>query len=113
MTVAVPIACPFPDVADHVEQAVAIGWELPYRGGLLISIGEQILPRELALPCVGHLLAAGSELFSPSVSCTIESTPRGKLPFHLGWQFFSYPFGICRSIFISDVNNWMLSPILN
>src|SRR5215471_19127563 len=58
---------PFPDVTDHVMKPPAIGRVGTDGGGSLIAIGEQVLPRELALPGVGHHRPAGRELIPPRV----------------------------------------------
>src|SRR6266508_3239971 len=34
----VPVAGPLPDVADHVDQAVAVWWEGAYRRGPLVAV---------------------------------------------------------------------------
>src|SRR5262249_26442992 len=44
----VPIGGPFPDVADHVVHAVAIGRECPHRRGTLVAVGREVLVRECA-----------------------------------------------------------------
>src|SRR5215475_15200735 len=49
----IPVACPFPNIADQVIEAVAIRWECSRRRGSLKTIGAKILPREFALPSVG------------------------------------------------------------
>src|SRR4051794_24305905 len=59
--VRVPVSGPFPDIADHVVNAVTVRRECRHGRGALKTIGVQILPRKLALPGVGLVLAAGRE----------------------------------------------------
>src|SRR5262249_46154406 len=56
-----PIGGPLPDVADHVVDAVAIGRERRHRRGALKTIFAAILVREIALPGISHMFAAGSK----------------------------------------------------
>src|SRR5207237_1391414 len=51
-----PIAVdrPLPDVADHVEQAVAVRGEGADRGGALPSVQAAVLVGKASLPVVGH-----------------------------------------------------------
>src|SRR5262245_56001407 len=43
----IPIGCPLPDVADHVQQAVVIGGKAAHGCGALKAIEDQVLPGEL------------------------------------------------------------------
>src|SRR5262245_35203681 len=54
----VPVGGPFPDIADHVEETVAVRRKGGDGRGPLVAIGCQILPREFALPGVGLVFAA-------------------------------------------------------
>src|SRR4051812_37660865 len=54
-----PVGGPLPDVARHVEQAVAVGREAAHGRGAGIAVELEVLPGELALPRVGPLLAVG------------------------------------------------------
>src|SRR3954452_14133230 len=45
---------PFPHVAGHVVEAEAVGWEGAGGRRPLKPVDQQVLPRELALPRVGH-----------------------------------------------------------
>ena len=60
-----PVGCPFPEIADHVEEAIAIWTETLYRRGALKIILCKILPRKLTLPCVSHVTAIGREFVAP------------------------------------------------
>src|SRR3954470_21401294 len=51
----VEVARPFPDVADHVVEAVAVGREGGDGGGALITVETRVLERKGTLPGVRHL----------------------------------------------------------
>src|SRR5215510_11051761 len=52
-----PVGGPFPHVADHVADAVAVRWKRGYRRGALVAVDREVLLRERALPSVGHVPA--------------------------------------------------------
>src|SRR5215469_15642658 len=108
MTRRIPVDRPFPDITNHVEQTVAIGRELPDWCGPLITVRRQVLPGKLALPSVGHMLAARSEFLAPGVGRAIQPSARGKLPLSLGRQFFANPLCIGFSILVGDMDHRML-----
>src|SRR5215469_18468208 len=58
---------PFPHVAGHVEQAVAVGPEPLDRGGPGEAVRGGVLMREPPVPGVGHDPAPGHELLAPGV----------------------------------------------
>src|SRR6266516_5431332 len=60
MMLLVPVRRPFPHIASHVIQPIAIGWEGTHGRRPLIAIGEQVLAGKLSLPGVGHHLATRS-----------------------------------------------------
>ena len=91
MTRHVPVGGPLPDVADHVQQAVAVRRERVDRRGARVAVALQVLPRELALPGVGHVLVARQELVSPRVGFFLEPAAGGKLPFGLARQRLALP----------------------
>src|SRR6266568_9661441 len=68
----VPVRRPFPDIADHVVQAVAVGREGFHRRGALVAILIEILEWKFALPGVGHMRTAGREFVAPCELGTIE-----------------------------------------
>src|SRR6266571_6920257 len=57
MMLLVPVRRPFPHIARHVIQTIAIGREGAHGRRPLKAIGEQVLPGKLSLPGVGHQLA--------------------------------------------------------
>src|SRR4051795_165875 len=91
MTIGIPIGRPFPDVADHVECAVAIGGKLADRSCAGIPVGHQILNREFALPVVGEHPPLWGELVAPGESLTFEAGARRKLPLRLSRDRFLGP----------------------
>src|SRR5262245_39008295 len=61
----IPVGGPFPDVADHVVDAVAVGRERRHRRGALVPVLTQVMERKFALPGIGHRSAARRELLAP------------------------------------------------
>ena len=104
----VPIGRPFPDIADHVVQAVAIRRKGRYGRGALVAIDVQILAWKLALPGVGHVLAAGRELIAPGELRAVEPAARGEFPLGLGRQILARPSGIGERIGKGDVHDGMI-----
>src|SRR5215469_865701 len=60
-----PVGGPFPDIADHVVEAVAVRRKRRHGRGALIAVLAEILDREVALPGVRHVLAAGHQRIAP------------------------------------------------
>src|SRR5262249_28966232 len=104
----VPVAGPFPDIADHVVQAIAIGRESCHRRGARKTILAAVLMREVALPDVGHVLATRRQLVAPGELRAIQARARGKFPFRLGWQVLAGPARISERIGIGAVHNRMM-----
>jgi len=46
----VPVIDPFPDIAGHVMESVAVGWELHGRAVAVEAVQDAVLPGEAALP---------------------------------------------------------------
>src|SRR6266851_4519927 len=91
MLLRIPVGRPFPDIPDHVVDAVAVRREGRDRRGALEAVGAQILVWEFALPGVGHVAAAWRELFAPGVFGVGQSTAGGELPFRFGWKILAGP----------------------
>src|ERR1700754_1451693 len=49
-----PILRPFPNIADHVVEAVAIGWKQADWRGALPTVAREIFVGKFALPDIGH-----------------------------------------------------------
>src|SRR4051794_18249821 len=58
----VPVGRPFPDIADHVVDAMAVRWEGGDRRGPLEAVAVRVLPRKLTLPGVRHVTAVRHQL---------------------------------------------------
>src|SRR3984957_10499037 len=82
----VPVAGPLPDIADHVVKAVAVRRKGFYRRGAVVTVEMKVMQREIALPGVGHLSAAGPEFIAPGQLGAIEAAARGELPLRFGRQ---------------------------
>src|SRR5712672_4362516 len=54
----IPIGRPFPDIAEHVVQAVAVSRERGDRRRALESVCAKVLAWKFTLPSIGHVLAA-------------------------------------------------------
>src|SRR6188472_401985 len=87
----IEVSGPFPHIADHVVEAIAVGRVSADRRGALISILHQVLPRELALPGIGNAFSSGLELIAPSELFAVKSSARGELPLGFGGELFAGP----------------------
>src|SRR5262249_35091303 len=61
----IPIRGPFPHVADHIVEAVAVRRKGGDRRRALEPVEREVLVREIALPGVRHLPAAWGESVAP------------------------------------------------
>ena len=82
----VPVGAPFPDVAGHVEKAIAVRRELRHRRHAGKAVFTGVFQGELALEGVGHPLAAGPKLIAPGIGLSGEPSARREFPFGLGRQ---------------------------
>jgi hypothetical protein len=104
----IPVGRPFPDVADHVVNSIAVRRERRHRRRALIAVEGQVLARERALPGVRHLPIARRELIAPCELGAVEAAAGGELPFGFGGQFLAGPFGIGHGILVGDVDDGMI-----
>src|SRR6185503_13295133 len=104
----VPVGGPFPDVADHVVEAVAVGWEGRDRRRATVAVGDQVLAWEFALPGVGHMPAARRELVAPGELRAVEAAARGVLPFGLRRQRLAGPRGVGLCVAVGDMDHGVL-----
>src|SRR5258705_1264612 len=81
MLLRVPVGGPFPDIADHVVNAIAVGRERRDRGRPLITIVVQVLFWKFALPGIGLVLAAGREFIAPGIFGAVKPAARAEFPF--------------------------------
>src|SRR4029077_11603546 len=103
----IPIGGPLPHVTGHVVEPVAIRRKRPHRRRSFKPVKLKILPREVALPSVGHMFAARSKFVTPNELRTIQPSARSELPLGFRWQLFSYPFGIGFNVFVGDMHHGM------
>src|SRR5215469_12397041 len=87
-----PVGGPFPHIADHVVDAVAVRRKRRHRRGAVETVLAFVLVWEISLPGIGHVFAAGRERVAPGKLGAIEATPRGELPLGLGRQILAGPF---------------------
>src|SRR5215510_12231994 len=76
----VPVAGPFPYVADHVVKAVAVGRKCSHRRRAFMTARTSFLVRKFALPRVRQLAVARHELIAPRKLRVLKSTTRGEFP---------------------------------
>ena len=74
----VPIHAPFPHVAGHVVQSIAVGGKLSDRGRHAEAVLGGVLIRKAALPKVGDAFFVRLEFLTPDVFFSVETTPGGK-----------------------------------
>src|SRR5580704_19416298 len=103
-----PIRCPFPDVADHVVEAVAIRRERHDGRRAPAAVRREIQMREDSLPGIGHRLAARHEFVAPGEFRVIAPAARGKFPFGFGRQFLAGPSRVSLGVAVGDVYDRMI-----
>ena len=104
----VPVGGPFPDVADHVVEAVAVRRERRDRRGAFEAVLVMVLARKFALPGVGHVLAAGRELVAPGVVGAVEPAARREFPFGFGRQLLAGPARVSERVGERHVHDRMI-----
>ena len=102
-----PVGRPLPDVPGHLEEAVAVRLEARDRRGALVAVELQVLPRELALPRVGHRLAVGEVLVAPREDRAVEAAPRCELPLGLARQLLPRPRRVRVGVLVRDMDDGM------
>src|ERR1700692_2700698 len=104
----VPVGGPFPDIADHVVDAVAVRRECVHWRRSLVAVEREVLVRECALPSVGHLAMAGREFVTPGELGAIETAARRKFPLGFGRQYLAGPLRVSLGIPVGDVHHRMV-----
>ena len=97
-----------PDIAGHVEQAIAVGRKAAHRRAAVMAVLGHVLQRERALPVVGHRLALGVTavlVVAPGVVGIFEPAARGVLPFGFAGQVLSGPARIGHRVLEGDVHH--------
>src|SRR4051812_17162790 len=113
MAVLIPVAGPFPDVPDHIEQPEAVRWVMCDGRCPLEAVSAAIVPRELALPDVGLVPAFRFEFIAPGEFAIRTAAPSRIFPLRFGRQALSGPAGICTRIVICDVHDRMVHDLGN
>src|SRR5262249_6968585 len=72
-----PVERPFPDVADHVIEAIAVRRKSRHRRRALKSVFAEVLRRKIPLPGISHVLAVWRQLIAPGELFAIEPAARG------------------------------------
>src|SRR6516165_9109374 len=103
-----PVSGPFPDIADHVVDAVTIGRKRGHRRGAVEAVLAFVFVWKISLPGIGHVFAAGRKRFAPSELGAVEPAACGEFPLGLGWQVLARPFGVGQRIRVSDMDNGMI-----
>src|SRR3954467_4866224 len=101
----VPIGRPFPDIADHVVDAMAVRRERSDRRGPLEAVAVRVLARKLALPGVGHVPAVRRQLVAPRIVGALEPAARRKLPFGFARELLAGPLGVGKRVAESDMHD--------
>src|SRR4051794_38539970 len=95
-----PVGRPLPDIADHVEQAVAVGGKGANWGGSRVAVERQVLMREGSLPGVGHVASIGRQFIAPGKLGAVETAARSIFPFGFRRQRLTRPGGVSLGILI-------------
>src|SRR3954471_9994717 len=109
----VPVPGPLPDVADHVVQPVAVGWERAHRCGPLVPVLLEVPDRKFTLPGVGHPGAARGELVTPRELGAVQAAAGGELPLGLGRQLLTGPPRVRLDVVPGDVHHRMVRSLLD
>src|SRR3546814_6015564 len=102
-----PVLRPFPDIADHVEEAEAVGREMADRRRAVPAVEALIGEGEQPLQVIRQHRPAGGQFVAPGIVGAIEAAARGIFPFGLGRQRLSGPGGIGLGIGIGDMDDRM------
>ena len=94
---------PLPDVAGDVVEAVPVWRKSFHRRCLVKAVGPKVLPRESAVPGVGHDATFRHEVPAPGVGSAVQPATGGVLPLGLGRQHFSDPDCVRGCILITDM----------
>src|SRR5688500_10711051 len=98
----IPVAGPFPDVANHVVEAVAVWLEAPDRRGSGIAVLFAVQHRKEALPGVRDRLAVSIEGARPVILAGTAAARR-ELPLRFCRQAAATPPRIGERILIGDM----------
>src|SRR4029078_1479191 len=108
----VPVRGPFPDVAGHVVETVAVRLERTDGRGPLEAVLEQVLPWELALPGVRLRLAVRRELVAPAELSGLEPAACGALPLRLRRHLLTRPLRVRLGVLVRDMDDRVIPEAL-
>src|SRR5262249_38690420 len=103
----VPVGGPFPDVAGHVVEAVAVGGEGCHGSGAAEAVGGAVPVGKMPLPDVGPPLPPRRELVPPDIALPVQAAAGRELPLRLGRQALAGPASIGGGILPGDVDHRM------
>src|SRR5262245_51647074 len=95
-------------MADHVVEAVAVGWKRPDRRGARGAVSREVFARKLALPGIGHMTAARGQFVAPGELGPVEAAAGGVLPLGFRRQFLAGPGGVGLSVLVCDMHDGMV-----
>src|SRR4051794_35101185 len=98
------IFAPFPYVADHVVQAIAIGLIAMHWSRSEIAVCCSVDRRKLSLPNVAAMLIVRDQVVAPGIKRLLQTATGGELPFGLGWQPCAGPVAIRLGIAPGDMH---------
>ena len=104
----IPVGGPFPDVADHVVEAVSVRRERGHRRSALEAVGVGVLAREFALPGIGHVTAVGREFVAPGKFGAVKPAARRKFPFRFGRQVLAGPLRVGERVAEGHMHDRMI-----
>src|SRR3546814_15190931 len=92
------VSCPFPDIADHVVEAVIVGWIAADGAGAVIAVGLLAREGKEPAPVIGHDPALGLPFVAPLIVAIVIPAARREFPLLLGGQRLARQIGrpLCR-----------------
>lgn len=100
----IPIRTPFPDVAGHIVESVAIGRKGADRGDAFVAVRGVIFVGKFTLPNV-RLPVIGFHSFAPHEGLAIKAAAGGVFPFRFRGETFAGPFGVGGGIFPTNMDD--------
>ena len=105
-----PVLGPLPDIAGHIEEAIAVGGERANRRAPRKPVQSLVLPRKFALPGIGHPARIRREFVAPAIGRAVQPAARGEFPFRLGRQILAGPGGVGRGVLECDMHDRLALP---
>ena len=108
----VPVIAPFPDIAGHVVETIAVGGELLYRTVAAEAVQNAVLVGEGALPEVGLVDPAWDELLPQGVASPFESAAGSVLELRLCGRPGALPVAVGIGVLSMEVHNGVIRRLL-